>query len=186
MFLRRKPVQDLSPTNQCLEWDRASRRTQSSTIRVTSWNLKLTPMLLGQHGGKTELSFEGKARLGTVPKVSVLGEIEILNNGDSPRMLQDRWKKVPEEIEGYASLSTDDIQPPRLDLTLYCTREMIERISLAFSTGSSSLNGYTFLDIDLGYPDDQGQDFWKVRWQSETLQVLTWRINAGAAPVEAG
>ncbi|WP_426103091.1 hypothetical protein [Massilia sp. TSP1-1-2] len=186
MFFGSKPAQKSPSVEQRLEWDRPGRRTQPSRGRVDSWNLRLTPMLAGRYGGKVELNFEGKARLGINPNVAVLGDIEIRDDSNPPRMLQDRWEKVPEEVEGYASLSMDNDQPPRLDLTLYCTREMLKRITLAFTAGFSARAGVTVLDLDFGYPDDQGQDFWKTRWQSTTVQVLTWRVTAGAGPDEVG
>lgn len=167
---------------ETLEWEQGTRRSQSTRINVKSWFYKTQPGLQWRNGGKVEFTFEGHARLGTTPNVPILGEIEVLDETESPRFLVDRWKNVPESVEGYASLASADNPgiPEQFYITLYCTREALESVARVFVAGFSSVGGKTALDIDFTYPDPHGEDFWKVTWQKQTLQVAKWDVRSSA------
>lgn len=183
MFFNKKPEQAVTTQRpESLEWDQGNRRSQSFRIIAASWFFKAQPGLQYQRGGKLEFTFEGQALLGTTPNVPVYGEIEVRDDVETPRFLTDRWQRMPDSVEGYASLSTakDPSLPPQLYITLYCTTEALNWVSRVFVAGFSASGGKTALDIDISHPDDMGSDFWHERWQHETLQVLKWDVRSTA------
>lgn len=170
---------EVRPEN--LRWKQGSRRSQSFQIAAQSWSFTFKPSLRIQNGGKVDATFEGIAYLGTTPNVPVYGEIEIRDEIETPRFLEDRWKTLPESVEGYASLSTADDpgMPDKLYITLYCTPVAFDWVSRLFGSGFCS-GGTIALNIDIGYPDEKGDDFWMDRWRQETLQVLNWDVRTYA------
>lgn len=180
MFFNKKTEPATTPAvvEESLEWEQGSRRSQSFRIVVTSWFLKTTPMLKYPGGCRVEITFEGKARIGTTPHFPVYGEIEVPIELDPPGNLSDRWKNVPDCVDGHASLSLDGV--PQLFVTLFCTSEAIDRVSRTFAAGFSAVDGKAALDLDITYPDEMGADFWKERWQRETLWVSKWDVRASA------
>ena len=183
MFFSKKPEQEtLAAKPETLEWEQANRRSQSTRIIVKSWFYKAQPGLQWRNGGKVEFTFEGHARLGTTPNVPVFGDIEVLDEAETPRFLLDRWKAVPESVEGHASLASADNPGivEQLYITLYCTREALESVTRVFVAGFSATGGKTALDVDFAYPDPHGDEFWKERWQKQTLQVAKWDVRSSA------
>jgi hypothetical protein len=179
LFFQKKSAPATPFAEQSLGWD-TERRYQSLRVQISHWNVVVRPMLIGEQGGEVELCFEGFAKIGSRASIRVLGDIEIRKDPDPPQMLQDHWTRVPEKVEGYFSLSKSGEEEPRLDMTLYCTREILEWAFKGFLVGASSPHGTTSLDIDVGYPDQMSADFWKTGWRSETLQVLSWKIISGS------
>lgn len=179
MFFNKKPEQPSTPASvETLEWEKSNRRSQSTRVIVNSWFIKTTPMLKYPAGCKVEVTFKGRARLGITESVPVYGEIEIPIDLDPPGMLSDYWKRVPECVDGHASMSIDGI--PQLFVTLYSTAAAMEWVQRVFTSGFSNVGGRVALDITLGYPDDMGQEFWRERWQKEKLLVHTWDVRASA------
>jgi hypothetical protein len=176
MFFNKKPEQAASAAPKTLEWEQGSRRSQSTRVIISSWFIKTTPMLKYPAGCKVEITFEGRARLGTTPGVPVYGEIEIPIDVEPPAMLSDYWKHVPECVNGYTYMSTD--AGPQMFLSLYCTAAAIEWVHRVCTAGFSNVGCKVALDINLGYPDDMGQDFWTERWLREKLLVHTWDVRA--------
>jgi len=183
MFFNKKTEQKTLPAKpETLEWDQGTRRFQSTRIIVKSWFYKAQPGLLWRNGGKVELTFEGHARLGTMPNVPIFGDIEVLDEAKTPRFLMDRWKNVPESVEGHAALASADNlgMPKQLYITLYCTREALEAVTRVFVAGFSAVGGKTALDVDFTYPDPHVEGFWKEVWQKQTLQVAKWDVRSSA------
>jgi hypothetical protein len=183
MFFNKKTEQEtLTAKLETLEWDQGTRRSQSTRIIVKSWFYKAQPGLQWRNGGKVEFTFEGHARLGTTPNVPIFGDIEVLDEAETPRFLMDRWKSVPESVEGHASLASADNprMPEQLYITLYCTREALESVTRVFVAGFSAVGGKTALDVDFTYPDPHGEGFWKDAWQKQTLQVAKWDVRSSA------
>lgn len=179
MFFNKKAEQVQAPVAvETLQWDRGCKRSQSTRVIVKSWSIKLVPMLKYPAGCEVEVSFEGKARLGTTPSVPVYGEIEIPIDLDPPNMLSDYWTNVPECVNGHASMSLDGV--PQLFMTLYCTSAAMEWVQHVFTAGFSSAGSTLALDITLGYPDEITEDFWKTRWHREKLLIHSWNVHAGA------
>jgi hypothetical protein len=183
MFFNKKNEQEtLTAKPETLEWDQDTRRSQSTRIIVKSWFYKAQPGLQWRNGGKVEFTFEGHARLGTTPNVPILGDIEVLDDAETPRFLMDRWKSVPGSVEGHASLASADNPgiPEQLYITLYCTREALESVTRVFVAGFSAVGGKTALDVVFTYPDPHGEGFWKEAWQKQTLQVAKWDVRSSA------
>lgn len=183
MFFSKKIEPFSAPIErESLEWEQGNRRSQSFRIIAKSWFFKVQPGLQYRNGRKVEFTFEGHARLGTTPSVPVYGEIEVWDDVEPPRFLTDHWKTLPDSVEGYASLSSSsDLSMPRqLYITFYCTAEAFEWVTRVIVAGFSATGGKSAFDVDIGYPDEKGEDFWKERWQSETLQVLEWDARSTA------
>jgi len=183
MFFNKKTEQEPPiAKSETLEWAQGTRRSQSTRIIVKSWFYKTQPGLQWANGGKVEFTFEGHARLGTAPNVPVFGDIEVLDEAETPRFLMDRWKSVPESVEGHASLASADNpgMPEQLYITLYCTREALESVTRVFVAGFSAVGGKTALSVDFTYPDLHGEEFWKEAWQKQTLQVEKWNVWSSA------
>lgn len=141
---------------------------------MKSWFIKMQPGLQSRNGRKVEFTFEGHVLLGTTSNTPVYGEIEIWDDVEPPRFLTDHWKALPESVEGHGSLSISRNKglPPQLNISFYCTAEAFEWVTRVIIAGFSAAGGKAAFDVDIGYPDEKGADFWKERWQSETLQVL--------------
>ncbi len=183
MFFSKKNEPTAAPTErESLEWEQGNRRSQSFRIIAKSWFFKVHPGLQFQNGRKVEFTFEGHARLGTTLSVPVYGEIEVREDAESPRFLTDHWKTLPDSVEGHASLSSsgDPSIPRQLYITFYCTAEAFELVTRVIVAGFSATGGKAAFDVDIGYSDDKGEEFWKERWQSETLQVLKWDARSSA------
>lgn len=183
MFFNKKTEQvAVAEQLETLEWDQSNRRSQSTRIIVKSWFFKAQPGLKWQNGAKVEFTFEGHARLGNTPNVPVYGDIEVLNKPETPQFLLDRWKSLPESVEGHASLASADNAgiPEQLYITLYCTREALDSVTRIFVAGFSAVAGKTALDVEITHPDPHGADFWKERWQQQTLQVAKWDVRSSA------
>lgn len=183
MFFNKKTEHEtLTATPATLEWDQGNRRSQSTRIIVNSWFYKAQPGLQWRNGGKVEFTFEGLARLGTTRNVPIFGDIEVLDEAKTPCFLMDRWRSVPEFVEGHASLASADNPgiPEQLYITLYCTREAVESVTRVFVAGFSAVGGKTALDVDFTYPDPHGEEFWKEAWQKQTLQVARWDVRSSA------
>lgn len=183
MFFNKKTEQEtLTAKPKILEWEQGTRCSQSTRIIVKSWFYKAQPGLQWRNGGKVEFTFEGHARLGTTPDVPIFGDIEVLDEAESPRFLMDRWKSVPESVEGHASFASAQNPgiPEQFYITLYCTREALESVIRVFVAGFSVVDGKTALDVDFTYPDSHGEGFWKEAWQKKTLQVLKWDVRSSA------
>ncbi|WP_028105013.1 hypothetical protein [Pseudoduganella violaceinigra] len=181
MFFNKRTEQEThAKKSETLEWDQGTRRSQSTRVIVKSWFYKAQPGLQWRNGGKVEFSFEGHARLGTTPNVPIFGDIEVLDEAETPRFLMDRWKSLPESVEGHASLASADNSgmPEQLYITLYCTREAFESVTRVFVAGFSAAGGKTALDVDFIYPDPHGEGFWKEAWQKQTLQVEKWDVRS--------
>jgi len=177
MFFSKKPEQPTpAAVVETLEWEQGSRRSQSTRVIVSSWFIKTTPMLKYPAGCKVQVTFEGRARLGTTPNAPVYGEIEIAVDLEPPAMLFDYWKHVPECVNGHAYMSTD--AGPQLFLSLYCTAAAMEWVQAVFTAGFSNVGGKVALDINLVYPDDMCQDFWVERWLREKLLIHAWDVRA--------
>ena len=71
MVFAKKAEQVVLTAPDSLEWEQSSRRSQSTRVFVSSWFIKTTPMLKYASGCKIEITFEGRARLGTTPNVPV-------------------------------------------------------------------------------------------------------------------
>jgi len=183
MFFSKRTEPIAAPTErESLEWEQRNRRSQSFRIITKSWFFKVQPGLQYRDGRKIEFTFEGHVRLGTTRNVPVYGEIEVWDDAEPPRFLIDRWKTLPESVEGHASLSAsgDPSLPPQLNITFYCTADAFELVTRVIIAGFSATGGKAAFDVDIGYPDEKGEDFWKERWQSETLQVLKWDARSTA------
>jgi hypothetical protein len=140
-------------------------------------------MLEGRIGGKASISFDGVARIANTSNFPIQGEIEVRDDAETPRVMRDRWKAVPECIEGYAELSLEDDLPPRMFLTLYCTSSFLAWVSNAFSAGFSNSQSAASVVVSIGYPDEIGPDFWIKQWQTEILQVHEWRVCGGSRTI---
>lgn len=183
MFFNKKNEQEtLIAKRETLEWDQGTRRSQSTRIIVKSWLYQALPGLQWRNGGKVEFTFEGHAKLGTTPNVPIFGDIEVLDEAETPRFLMDCWKNLPESVEGHASFASADNSgmPEQLYITLYCTREALESVTRVFVAGFSAVGGQTALDVDLTYPDPHGEGFWKESWRKQTLQVAKWDVRSSA------
>lgn len=181
MFFNRKSEPVTAPARvETLEWEQPNRRSQSTRIIVRSWFIRTTPSLKYPSGCKVELTFEGYARLGTTPNVPVYGEISIPIDSEPAGHLSDRWKNVPECVDGHAYLSLEAVGAPGLFVTLYCTAEALEWVSRVFVAGFAVVGSNAALDLHFTYPDDKGIDFWSEQWQKETLQVAQWDVRASA------
>ncbi|MBY0242448.1 MAG: hypothetical protein K2X55_24355 [Burkholderiaceae bacterium] len=183
MFFTKKTEQKaLTGRPETLEWEQGTLRSQSTRIIVKSWFYKSQPGLNWRNGGKVEFTFEGHAKLGTTLNVPIFGDIEVLDDAESPRFLRDHWKNVPESVEGHAALASANNPgiPEQLYITLYCTRDALELVTRVFVAGFSAVGGKTALDIDFAYPDPHGEEFWKETWQKQTLQVVKWDVRSSA------
>lgn len=165
-----------------LEWKNSNRRSQSFQILATFWSSSFHPNLQSDEAGKFEITFGGIAYLGTTPNVPVHGEIEMCDAPETPRFLMDRWKCPPESIEGYALLSTeiDSALQRELYITLYCRTIAFDLIFRTLTAGFSNPASRLILNVDVGFPDEHGDNFWGEHWQGETLQVLKWAINSSS------
>lgn len=163
-----------------LSWERRGARQQSLRLVVSSWQCNTQPLLEGRRGGRVDVSMEGRARLASHSGVAVDATIEVTDNPDTPRVLGHGWKYVPPSIEGYGQLSTENIDEPRLDLTLYCAPDFIDHVMQTIIAGFSVADGTVVVDLTIGYPDEIPPDFWSEQWQTATLQVHQWTVRASA------
>lgn len=183
MFFNKKTEQEtLTGILETLDWEQGTHRSQSTRIIVKSWFYKAQPGLQWRNGSKTEFTFEGHAKLGTTPNVPIFGDIEVLDEAETPGFLMDRWKSVPESVEGHASLASAENPgiSEQLYITLYCTREALESVIRVFVAGFAAVGGKTALDVDFTYPDPHGEEFWKKAWRTQTLQVAKWDVRSSA------
>jgi hypothetical protein len=167
-----------------LAWDEPGRLRQSMRLAVSGWNFTASPMLQARAGMQFGFDFEGTVGNGAMRGLTYLGSIEVLNDPpEPPRMLMDRWSKVPEVVEGHGELleRTDPSFPDTFSLTLYCTQAALDWVYRAFVNGLHSRHGGLALDLTLACPNNKGGDFWDADWRKETLQVLTWRVVSNAA-----
>lgn len=187
MFFRDRPGQaHPQHTAEHLHWEQQDAASQALRIGAAAWRLDLSPALKDRHGGRLAIGFEGTVRIASTPNVDVVGAIEPHDGAGTPKMLADRWKRVPARVEGHAALDLNDEDRPQMRLALFCKAPFFDWVCRAFDAGFSSPSGSVALDVVLAYPDDMGAAFWAAQWQTRTLQVLQWQLRAGAQKPASG
>ena len=163
-------------------WEKPDRAVQSLWISVADWQYKVFPSRQSQRFGSWMFQFEGNGRTDPLKDLIVTGSIEVLDRGETPGMLSDRWASVPDNVEGYAFFmdSNDSSILPSVGVTLYCQEAALDWVYRAFSTASSSRSGGLGIELKLDCPNNQGGDFWHDQWQGEWLRVVSWQLYAGA------
>lgn len=182
MFFKGKAGQQVAGENggpTALHWDRPGG-LQSFRVVVSSWQFDAHPMLEGRRGGRVGFSLVGTTRLASCSGVTVSAEIKVTDDPDTPRALLRQWKNLPPSIEGYGAVSIEGDALPHLDLTLYCHPDFVDGVWRAFVAGFSTPGGNVVLDLTVGHPDEITPDFWRIQWQTETMQVHEWKVRAGA------
>ena len=178
MFFKKPPTPEPLPFRR-YDWEKPDQADQQLSIAVVDWHFSFQPSRKHQRVGG--FRFEGKGQTGPMKGVPVSGGIEVLDPGETPGMLSDHWTSVPDNVEGYSTLtgSKDWNFHPSFGVTLYCQESALDGIYRAFSTASSSRSLGLDIGLTLDCPNNQGEEFWRNQWQSEWLRVVSWTLHVG-------
>ena len=181
MLFKKAPAAT-APQPRSFAWEQVDRQTQSLWVTVGDWQYKVFPNRQSKSFGNWLFQFEGVCRTTPLRDLVAVGEVETLDRDETPGMLSDRWRSVPDSVEGYASLmeSDDPIVPASFGVTLYCQESALDWIYRAFTTGAGSRSGAVSLELTLDCPNNQGGAFWEEQWRTECLRVVSWKVFAGA------
>jgi hypothetical protein len=117
---------------------------------------------------------------GFVEGVTVTGVIEVITPGEELGMLRGRWKNTPAtNIRGYGSLIHDNRYPLHtagLAFKLLCKEEDMDWLHRAFMCGLASPHGAIDILINITFPDEMGDDFWKEVWREKEWLVVDWQV----------
>lgn len=184
LFVKKRAAADPDDKRKAaLEWPEPSKLSQKCWIGVSEWSYKVFPSMVGQSWGDSLFQFEGRTSIGNLKGLAVTGEIEVRDPEYMPGMLSDHWKNVPSSVEGFAFLMHEPKDPPESAIVavhLYCKQEAIDRLHRAFAVGLGSPHGGIGVEVTISFPDPMDPDFWRDRWRSEWLQVVSWKVFAGA------
>lgn len=181
MFFKRPSQQPAEPM-RWLEWEHPERQYQTLWISVQDWQYKVFPSRPARSFGSWMYQFEGQCGAGPLKGLQTTGNIEALDRDETPGMLSDYWKVVPDNVEGYASpLDDKDSRfQPSFSVTLYCQESALDWIYRAFAVAATSREGSVGIELRLGCPNNTGGPFWREQWRQEWLLVSSWKVFAGA------
>jgi hypothetical protein len=181
MLFKKTPPPATEPIRQ-LEWKKVDCLSQTLCIAVEDWQYKVFPSRLARSFGTWMFQFEGRCGAGPLMGLTATGEVEVLERGEDPRELSDRWDVVPENIEGYAHLMDHDDRSlqPLFGVTLYCQESALDWIYRAFASAAFGRAGGLLIQLHLKCPNHMGGPFWRDQWRKEWLQVASWELLAGA------
>jgi hypothetical protein len=182
-MLFKKPPPKSLPVPQEYSWNDEKRIAQSISININDWQYKVFPSLRTQSFGSWMFQFEGHATTDPIKGLTVSGDIQVLDPPDEPPpMLQDRWKSVPDNVEGYCFFMDmgDRTILPSVGTTLYCQQSAIDWIYRAFSIGAQSRTGGISIELQVDGPNNEGENFWRDRWRDEWLRVVSWKLFSGS------
>ncbi len=163
-------------------WKEADGKSQELWIAVHDWQYKVFPSRRAQAFGSWMFQFEGTCSTEPLKGLVVTGEVEVLDANETPGMLSDHWKEVPEDVEGYAFFmdSGDQSILPSIGVTLYCQASALDWVYRAFAMASQSRSGGLGIELRVDCPNNGEGPFWRDQWQQEWLRVSTWKLFAGA------
>jgi len=173
------------PKYSAQSWPDVSDTTQSLWVNVKQWDYKVFPTLHGTKFGTWYFLLGGVCSRTTPLKgLKVTAEIKVPESYETPggpADLGEHWENVPEHVEGYGHLisNEDKSVAPFVGLTLYCKASALDWIYRAFAAGASGARGGVGIEIKIDCPNNRGGDFWKEQWRSEWWRVVSWEIYAG-------
>lgn len=176
LFKKEKPT--AQPTQRAFIWPDENRKVQGISFNIDSYLYTVSCSY-----GKWTFEVEGKAISAPLKGLVVTASIETLDPFEPPRRLMDRWRDVPEWVEGTCSFLDSDhpFHPPRIHATLYCQTTAVDSVFRAFSLAQLHSSGAALVvGLKVDCPNNEGGPFWRDAWRNEELQVLNWSISHGS------
>ena len=135
-------------------------------ISINQWGCAAE--FAGAYMGQLSISFEGVfwCMLENMKSMRVIGDIDVVN-----------IKPLDSDRNGYLRLlnMADD---PFLGIHLKCNMETNEYLFKAFSAAFAN-TGDAGMNLNLRKPDDAQDDFWKIGWQEQKVDISGFRIYIG-------
>jgi hypothetical protein len=185
MFSRKnKATAPAVPAAPTYAWSRLTSMRQHLEIDVKEFHCTVSPRLRDQDGARTSCTFQGLIRSPGFEGMLALGEVESCRPQDESRMLTDHWKNMPDNVDGYAFLSSgpDKVMHGAVfGVTLFCKPSVVREVVDIFSRGINSPHGAARLQFHISHPDFCGQEnYWDTAWRDHWWQVEFWDVHYGA------
>ena len=129
--------------------------------------------------GKWALELDAKAVRPPLKGMTISVEIQLPDSDGPPSLLSRRWPAVPDSIEGYCELIrlNSPMHPDCFSVILFCEAKALDALHKTLSL----VGGHGFsavLTLTLDAPGNKSPDLWASGWETETLRVVSWRMDA--------
>lgn len=179
MFGRSKETPS-TPVSQ--GWSDASLKRQKVLLDVTS----LRQSVSGSYG-HWALEIGAHSRNSPLTGLDIAVEVELVDSCDAPHWARDRWREIPDSIEGHCELTrlNSPIHPDCFNVTLFVEAKGVDALSRTLSLAGAP--GYkAVLDIVIDVPGNDSPDLWRSGWQTQTLRVVSWRLTTEVGMARVG
>jgi hypothetical protein len=172
-----------APSGPTCKWSHLTKRGQGLTIEIKQLIHKYGPRMAKELPVRRDVEFHGIVTTPGFNGVRANGELWLVQPNEMPGTLRDRWKQVPNVVDGdahLASFDANEIANSSFEITLFCNPANVGEFIQVVSSGLASERATVQIKAYIWSPDHADEEnYWDVAWSKDTWAVEYWDVVLG-------